>query len=316
VANCGGLLISEAFEVNSKKELDLKEGGITEDKLSEAVQLKLDSTSSGIADDVTIDITDDVISVKDGGISEAKLDTNVSTKLNSIASDTVLGKVKIDGTSITIDNDVISATSEIDDDLLTSLVKTYSIDKLRDLFQPRIYDILLYGEKSTGYIVNLIDDKPTVDTDNYIETNGTTNIVFDWVNGINIEINRTSSAEIKLRNTDYAMFNALVAFNRSCSVEYGSISYADGVAISSEHTYGNQDFAGVNGFDVVQALKYNSYFDLLPDGINTFPAGTIFTTKLFKRQKSITPSLTTRYILGKSVNEIDRFTFSKIEVEV
>jgi len=87
VANCGGLLISDNFSVNSTtKELEITTGSIDESKLSTEVQLKLNATQSGISDGVTINITNDVISVKDKGISLAKLSDDLVLDLNSVVT--------------------------------------------------------------------------------------------------------------------------------------------------------------------------------------------------------------------------------------
>ena len=225
-----------------------------------------------------------------------------------------VGTNYIAGDNISIANDTISS-NQINDLLTTSLVKTWSIDKLKAMFQPKAYELKLYGTKTGTLAVDLTDAKPTISATNYIETIATSNITIDWINGTNITFTRTSTSPIKLSNKDSTIFNLLVAFNRDCSVEYGAIAYADGVPITSPQTFGNQDFSGVSGFTTVQPLKYELEFDLLASE-TTFPVGTVFTTKLFKRQETASPTLTTRYLFGVNTNGINRISYSKVETTV
>jgi len=184
------------------------------------------------------------------------------------------------------------------------------------LYQPKTNLIKLYGSKSGTYTVDLNLNTPTISATNYIETTGTSNITIDWVNGTNITFTRVSQSAIKLKNGDITSFNVLVAFNRNCSVEYGAISYINGVAITTPQTFGNQDFSGVVGHTIVQALKYDMVFDLLTNEDVEYPIGTVFTTKLFKRQELASPTLTSRYMFGVNVNNIDRISYATIKTIV
>lgn len=184
------------------------------------------------------------------------------------------------------------------------------------LFQTKELLVKLYGTKSGTLTVNLTDTTPTVSATNYIETAATSNVTIDFVNGTNITFSRTSLAPIKLKKHDLVEFNIFTAFNRDCSVEYGSISYINGVQVASAQTFGNQDFKGVAGFTTVQVLKYIMDLDLLEDEPVAYPAGTVFTTKLFKRQESATPTLTTHYLFGVNQNGLDRFSYATIKTNI
>lgn len=234
------------------------------------------------------------------------------------ASTTTLGGVKIDDSTIKINSGVISSPSEIDD-LDSSLLKTYSSSKILDIlqsYQHKEYPIKLYGTKLNATNVTLFDTPPIVNATNYIETTSTNNTTIDWVNGTNTTFTRTSTSAVKLKRGDMVDFNIYTAFNRDCSVEYGAISYINGVPISTQQTFGNQDFSGVTGFTTVQVLKYELELDLLPITPTEYPIGTVFTTKLFKRQESATPTLTTRYMYGVNINNLDRFSYAKIQTNL
>lgn len=225
-----------------------------------------------------------------------------------------VGTNYIAGNNITIADDTISSNQI--DDTTSSLTKTYSSSKTDATYERKIYNVKLFGTKSGTYTVNLTDTAPSILATNYIETVNTNNITIDWVNGLNMTFTRVASAPIKLKKGDTTTFNIYTAFNRDCSVEFGAISYIDGVPITTPQAFGNQDFSGVSGFTTVQVLKYEMEFDLLGDEPVEYPAGTIFTTKLFKRQETSTPTLTTRYLYGVNTNGLDRISYAKVKTNI
>lgn len=183
---------------------------------------------------------------------------------------------------------------------------------LKDIYVPKTFLKSYYWQKTGSLTANLVEQKPDVNANNYLEIT-TTNTTFDFANQSKITISKILENNISISNQQGITSTIVFAFSRNANVEFAGRVYIDDTLVGNAQTFAYIQYSGGNTYAVLNELIFTLKFNAL-NVVTEFTAGQTLKVEIITRQNN-TQNLTTRYYCGVNAQDIDRYCISGLNLQ-
>jgi len=230
----------------------------------------------------------------DNSIEEVKLVDTLKNKINDV----------VDTETDVVDDDKFLFYDSTDSGKKKKIAWSGIVTKLTNffsgLFAPITFATNFYMERTGLNTANLVNTPPVASAANYMEVANTTNTTINWDGTQKLVISRVLQAPLTLNPNNSFLFDMVFAISGDSILEFGARSFIDGVQIASNQVFGSIEVQGAGTYGIVNYYNATIKIDMLT-GATTYPAGSVITTEVFKRQDSVV-ARTIRYFCGVTVN--------------